>query len=147
IATPPGSILSARTSRVSKRTSTHTRTSVKSDKSAKRKQDSKMIKEEVAATGRVSPRVYYAYFRAMNIILFVLFVGGFVLYNASTVVRSFWLSAWSDSTILDAPEDQLPTWERLFVYGALGLLEMVFLWVGSFSLVTGGINAIPDVLL
>lgn len=95
-ASPPGSILSARTSRVSKRTS-HTKTSVKSDKtsnSLKKLQDAKMIKEEVAAVGRVSPRVYYSYFRAMNIALFAIFVGGMVFNFVSSVIRSFWLSAW-----------------------------------------------------
>ena len=72
-----------------------TRTSYKSTKSARNQAAAtKMIQEEFAATGRVSSSVYYSYFQAMSIILFLLF-GVFYIGNAITGVgRSLWLSNW-----------------------------------------------------
>lgn len=77
----------------------------------------------------------------MKIPLFVFFIVGFALNSVGSIMRSLWLTDWSDSTLIDLSDEQLPNWIRLLIYTVLGVIEIVFLAVGLFCLLFGGINA------
>uniref|UniRef100_A0A7E4VNW5 ABC-type glutathione-S-conjugate transporter n=1 Tax=Panagrellus redivivus TaxID=6233 RepID=A0A7E4VNW5_PANRE len=138
----PGSIRS----RISKRgTASRSREFSKSKSSTtsatKKQESARMILDEQVLTGRVSSSVYYAYFRAMNLTFAFAFVGGFFLNIIFSVLRSLWLSGWSDATLADEEGARESLGSRLGVYGFLGVFEMAFLGVGNICLILGGVNA------
>uniref|UniRef100_A0AC35FVD0 ABC transmembrane type-1 domain-containing protein n=1 Tax=Panagrolaimus sp. PS1159 TaxID=55785 RepID=A0AC35FVD0_9BILA len=113
-----------------------------STKSAKNKKEAiKMIQEEFAASGRVNPHIYYSYFKAMGILLFLLFIAFFIGNSIATVGRSLWLSDWSDETINNGTSIHMSSFQRLGIYGLIGILETICLFLANVFLVTGGINA------
>ncbi|PAV81158.1 hypothetical protein WR25_08966 [Diploscapter pachys] len=106
----------------------------------------KLIKKEDVAEGKVKMSVYIEYIRAATYFLFVAYSGLFLCYMILQVLRSFWLSAWSDdydpkrynstnSTL------RVTTGIRLGVYGLLGLAESICFLISLIFLVFAGLNA------
>ncbi|PAV82064.1 hypothetical protein WR25_11104 [Diploscapter pachys] len=106
----------------------------------------KLIKKEDVAEGRVKMSVYIEYVRAATYFLFVAYSGLSLCYMIFQVLRSFWLSAWSDdydpkrynstnSTL------RVTTGIRLGVYGLLGLTESICFLISLIFLVFAGLNA------
>ncbi|PAV84153.1 hypothetical protein WR25_11358 isoform B [Diploscapter pachys] len=106
----------------------------------------KLIRKEDVAEGRVKMSVYIEYVRAATYFLFVAYSGLSLCYMIFQVLRSFWLSAWSDdydpkrynstnSTL------RVATGIRLGVYGLLGLTESICFLISVIFLVFAGLNA------
>ncbi|KAJ1363018.1 hypothetical protein KIN20_022767 [Parelaphostrongylus tenuis] len=96
-----------------------------------------MIKKEGLETGRVKLAVYFLYMKAASYwksLLFILFLCNYQLFQ---MLRSFWLSAWSDEND-GYHENKMAVGWRLAIYGVLGateslsfLLSLVFLFLGG----------------
>ncbi|CAD5214570.1 unnamed protein product [Bursaphelenchus okinawaensis] len=108
-----------------------------SSKQTKQVVPSKLVQEEFVETGRVSPSIYMHYFKSMNFAFFLCFVFGMVMNQGLSILRSFWLSDWSDNT----EHDRYTLGTRLTVFGAFGLLEVVSLYFASIFLILGGVNS------
>ncbi|VDM53213.1 unnamed protein product [Angiostrongylus costaricensis] len=81
-----------------------------------------LIKKEGIETGSVKMSVYFLYMRAASYwksFLFILFLCGYQLIQ---ILRSFWLSAWSDEND-GYHENKMAVGWRLTVYGFLGTAE------------------------
>nr|UOF76395.1 multidrug resistance-associated protein [Bursaphelenchus xylophilus] len=104
----------------------------------------KLIKSENLETGRVKSVVYWVYIKAASIAFSSLFIGGFFLFSALQLVRSLWLSAWSDDNdviLRDPNATILPLEVRLGVYAGIGVLETVCYTLAVCSLLFGALKA------
>nr|UOF76394.1 multidrug resistance-associated protein [Bursaphelenchus xylophilus] len=97
----------------------------------------KLVQDEVAQTGRVRPSIYMHYFKSMNLAFFLCFLLGMTVNTVLSVIRSFWLSAWSD----EAGTDQMSLGVRLGVFGALGFGEVFAMYFATIFLILGSVNA------
>ncbi|KHJ93661.1 ABC transporter transmembrane region [Oesophagostomum dentatum] len=102
--------------------------------------DGKLIKKESVETGNVKLSVYHLYVRAASYwksFLFFFFLTGFQVLQ---IMRSFWLSAWSDE--YDGPnENKTSLAVRLGVFGGLGTLESISFLLSLVSLAFAGLSA------
>ncbi|KAI1280795.1 ATP-binding cassette sub-family C member 3 [Halotydeus destructor] len=105
----------------------------------------KLIEVETAETGQVKSSVYIHYIRAVTwpwvIIIFLSLVGS----QAAMGGADFWLSLWSTDQPLivngTMVQDREKTNTRLIVYGLLGLAQGILLFVTSFSMAKGTLDA------
>ncbi|CAL1540417.1 unnamed protein product, partial [Lymnaea stagnalis] len=92
------------------------------------KKGDKLVQAETAETGRVKMTVFMAYVRAVGAFLSVLILFFYILYNSASIYSNIWLSQWSNDARnpnISADEDQRNM--RLGVYGALGVLQGIFI--------------------
>ncbi|CAJ0583003.1 unnamed protein product, partial [Mesorhabditis spiculigera] len=101
-----------------------------------------LIGKEKVETGRVKPKVYMDYFKAMgwttHILPMIVFA---ILWSASAMIRSLWLTAWSDENVPTNPNPPAPLGLRIGVYAGIGLCEVIFLFLSFYFLLVGGIRA------
>ncbi|EGT49215.1 hypothetical protein CAEBREN_16379 [Caenorhabditis brenneri] len=102
----------------------------------------KLIKKEDVAQGKVETATYRIYVKAAGYFLFFAFLGFFLMYMTIQILRSFWLSAWSDQYDPEnpSPHPMAKGW-RLGVYGALGFSEVACYFVALWTLVFVGQRA------
>lgn len=102
----------------------------------------KLIKKEGIAQGKVEIATYQLYVKAAGYLLSIAFIGFFIVYMTLQILRSFWLSAWSDEYDPDSPSahPMAKGW-RLGVYGALGFSETACFFVALLALVFVGQRA------
>ncbi|EFO88104.1 CRE-MRP-7 protein [Caenorhabditis remanei] len=102
----------------------------------------KLIKKEDVAQGKVEVATYKLYVKAAGYTLSIAFIAFFIAYMTMQILRSFWLSAWSDEYDPDAPSahPMAKGW-RLGVYGALGFSETACFFVALLALVFVGQRA------
>lgn len=79
----------------------------------------KLIADEHVETGRVSNAIYVYYLKKMGLLCFFGFTGFLALNFTFSVVRSFWLSNWSDNV----QNDPMSLGVRLGVFAGLGTCE------------------------
>ncbi|KAL8585023.1 hypothetical protein ACOMHN_043659 [Nucella lapillus] len=102
----------------------------------------KLIQDESVQTGRVKFSVFMAYLRAVGALLSFLIVLFYVLYNAASIYSNVWLSEWSDDARTpNATHSSAHRDMRLGVYGALGVLQGVFVFAGTLIRTLGSRNA------
>jgi ABC-type multidrug transport system fused ATPase/permease subunit len=97
----------------------------------------KLIAEERVETGRVSTTVYLYYLRKMGILVFAGFITFLGLNYACTVLRSFWLSAWSDNV----SNDTMSLSTRLGVFVGIGVFEVILLYISNVFLIFATVNS------
>ncbi|KAJ2681971.1 hypothetical protein IWW39_006179, partial [Coemansia spiralis] len=88
-----------------------------------------LISQEVSAVGKVSMEAYIDYFRACTWSGIMMQVFGVLLSQGFLVFSNVWLKVWANSNEIHGHEDmpdQHSTLYYLSVYGALGLLSVVF---------------------
>ncbi|EGT53641.1 hypothetical protein CAEBREN_30570 [Caenorhabditis brenneri] len=103
---------------------------------------SKLIKKENVAQGKVEKETYRSYVKAAGYTLFLAFLGFFSLYMTIQILRSFWLSAWSDQYNSEDPNAHpMSNGWRLGVFGALGFAEVGCYFVALWTLVFVGQRA------
>ncbi|EGT32255.1 hypothetical protein CAEBREN_05120 [Caenorhabditis brenneri] len=103
---------------------------------------SKLIKKENVAQGKVEKETYRLYVKAAGYTLFLAFLGFFSLYMTIQILRSFWLSAWSDQYNSEDPNaHRMSNGWRLGVFGALGFAEVGCYFVALWTLVFVGQRA------
>ncbi|ULT92472.1 hypothetical protein L3Y34_009926 [Caenorhabditis briggsae] len=112
------------------------------DRSISQKEENKLIKKEDVAQGKVEIATYQLYVKAAGYSLSIAFILFFVFYMTVQILRSFWLSAWSDEYDPDSPSahPMAKGW-RLGVYGALGFTEVGCFFVALLALVFVGQRA------
>ncbi|XP_051905539.1 multidrug resistance-associated protein 1 isoform X2 [Hippocampus zosterae] len=104
----------------------------------KAKQAGKLTEADKAGTGRVKLSVFWAYFKAIGVLICVALLL-FMAHNVLSLLSNYWLSLWTDDPVVNGthPRRQL----RLGVYGALGLSQGVAVFGYSLSMSIGGILA------
>ncbi|XP_015279485.1 PREDICTED: canalicular multispecific organic anion transporter 1 [Gekko japonicus] len=104
----------------------------------------RLIENEAVETGKVKFTVYLQYLRAVgsgfSIWVFIAYLGQYV----ATVGSSLWLSAWTNDAQKLNQNDTYPATQRdmrVGVYGALGVVQALFLLAGSFLASNGAVRA------
>ncbi|KAL1477414.1 hypothetical protein MTO96_017487, partial [Rhipicephalus appendiculatus] len=95
----------------------------------------KLTEEESAQVGSVKWWVYLAYIKAMGKWLTVLTFVSYVFSHAFNIMGSYWLSLWSNDALdpVLATDPQQRNF-RLGMYAMYGIVETMFILVGSISL-------------
>ncbi|XP_044896484.1 ATP-binding cassette sub-family C member 2 isoform X8 [Felis catus] len=93
----------------------------------------KLIKKEFIQTGKVKLSIYLKYLRAMGLCLIFFIIIAYVINAVAYIGSNLWLSAWTnDSKTYNGtnyPASQRDL--RVGVYGALGLVQGVFVLIGN----------------
>ncbi|XP_030626406.1 canalicular multispecific organic anion transporter 1 isoform X1 [Chanos chanos] len=118
--------------------------SVKNKKdSEETKTGQRLIEKEAMETGRVKFSVYLQYLRAMG---WLYSTGVFIVYfiqNVAFIGSNLWLSDWTNDAVkyynMTYPNHVRD--QRIGVFGALGLAQGIFVFMGTLILADGGINA------
>ncbi|RCN49285.1 ABC transporter, ATP-binding protein [Ancylostoma caninum] len=100
----------------------------------------KLIEKESVEKGNVKLSVYHLYVKAASYwksFLFFFFLSGFQVLQ---ILRSFWLSAWSDEYEGDYG-NKTSTAVRLAVYGGMGTTESISFLLSLVSLAFAGLSA------
>ncbi|KAI6200965.1 hypothetical protein M3Y96_00790800 [Aphelenchoides besseyi] len=98
----------------------------------------RLIADEFLETKRVKTQIYFVYIQSMNFILFASFAILLISNTISSVIRSFWLSEWSDNA---GSKDDVSLGFRLGIFALLGVLEIIFMYGSNVSLILGSINS------
>ncbi|KIH59278.1 ABC transporter, ATP-binding protein [Ancylostoma duodenale] len=108
-----------------------------------KKQRQKLIEDETSALGRVKFSIYLAYFNSMGIFrYFIPFLITLTLNSVFVMLRSLWLTDWSNDNIPGADETLAkPLGIRLGVYALIGSLEVICLYLALTTLILGGVAA------
>ncbi|XP_054614670.1 multidrug resistance-associated protein 1 [Dunckerocampus dactyliophorus] len=109
------------------------------DKKEKKADVGKLTEADKASTGRVKLSVFWAYFKAIGVLLSCISLLLFFAHHLLSLFSNYWLSLWTDDPVVNGtqPDRQL----RLGVYGALGLSQGVAVFGYSLSMSIGGILA------
>ncbi|XP_059142742.1 multidrug resistance-associated protein 1-like isoform X2 [Physella acuta] len=108
----------------------------------KEKQGDKLVQAETAETGRVKLNVFMAYVRAVGALMSVVILFFYVLYNSASIYSNIWLSEWSnDARNPNISRDDDQRNMRLGVYGALGIVQGIFVFITALMRLLGGVRA------
>lgn len=110
--------------------------------SDKIKDDNKLIKLEIAETGKVKLSVYERYFKSMGYFSIIFVAFGNIASQIFSVGSNIWLSMWSnDQPNPDGSQDLAKRDLRLGVYAALGIGQGLTSLLGSLALSYGSIKS------
>ncbi|XP_069761773.1 multidrug resistance-associated protein 1 isoform X2 [Narcine bancroftii] len=98
-----------------------------------------LTEADKALTGRVKFSVFWTYMSAIGIFICFWIVLFYACQNAASLSSNYWLSLWTDDPVVNGT--QVHTALRLGVYGALGLIQGLFVLFASFMMSIGGIMA------
>ncbi|XP_012937343.1 multidrug resistance-associated protein 1 isoform X1 [Aplysia californica] len=111
-------------------------------KEHEKKDDEKLVKVESVETGRVKMSVFLAYLRAVGPVLTALIIMFYVLYNGASIYSNIWLSQWSnDARNPNITKDEDNRNMRLGVYGALGLVQGIMVYITALMRMLGAVKA------
>ncbi|XP_040342070.1 ATP-binding cassette sub-family C member 2 isoform X4 [Herpailurus yagouaroundi] len=103
----------------------------------------KLIKKEFIHTGKVKLSIYLKYLRAMGLCLIFFIILAYVINAVAYIGSNLWLSAWTnDSKTYNGtnyPASQRDL--RAGVYGALGLVQGVFVLLGNLCSIRASTHA------
>ncbi|KAE8283707.1 Multidrug resistance-associated protein 1 [Larimichthys crocea] len=99
----------------------------------------KLTEADKASTGRVRLSVFWAYLKAIGVLLSFISLLLFLTHHLLSLFSNYWLSLWTDDPVVNGtqPNRQM----RLGVYGALGVSQGVAVFGYSLSMSIGGILA------
>ncbi|KAM9346446.1 multidrug resistance-associated protein 1 [Symphorus nematophorus] len=108
-------------------------------KKAKNPEVGKLTEADKASTGRVKLSVFWAYLKAIGVLLSFISLLLFLAHHLLSLFSNYWLSLWTDDPVVNGTQpDRLM---RLGVYGGLGLSQGVAVFGYSLSMSIGGILA------
>uniref|UniRef100_A0A8C3M596 Canalicular multispecific organic anion transporter 2 n=1 Tax=Chrysolophus pictus TaxID=9089 RepID=A0A8C3M596_CHRPC len=105
----------------------------------KRNPNEKLIQAETAEVGTVKLTVFWQYMKAVSPVLSLIICFLYCCQNAAAIGANVWLSDWTNEPVINGTQHN--TSMRIGVYAALGLLQGFIVFVSSFTLAMGGINA------
>ncbi|BFZ17907.1 hypothetical protein BsWGS_20945 [Bradybaena similaris] len=112
------------------------------EKKPLKKDESKLVQAEAMETGTVKLNVYMTYVRAIGIGLSIVIIMFSILFNATGIYSNIWLSQWSnDARNPNITADENNRNMRLGVYGALGILQGIIVFIASLMRLLGAIKA------
>uniref|UniRef100_A0A8C7R279 ATP-binding cassette, sub-family C (CFTR/MRP), member 2 n=1 Tax=Oncorhynchus mykiss TaxID=8022 RepID=A0A8C7R279_ONCMY len=107
------------------------------------KKGQRLIEKETMETGQVKFSVYLQYLRAMGWGYSTMFFLVYFIQNVAFIGQNLWLSDWTNDAE-DYYNKTYPNWKRdtrIGVFGALGVAQGVFVFMGTLLLANGSINA------
>ncbi|XP_055876897.1 multidrug resistance-associated protein 1-like isoform X3 [Biomphalaria glabrata] len=108
----------------------------------KEKKGDKLVQAETAETGRVKLSVFMVYVKAVGALLTVVILFFYVLYHSASIYSNIWLSEWSnDARNPNISSDTANRDMRLGVYGALGIIQGIFVLITALMRLLGGVRA------
>ncbi|XP_041645026.1 canalicular multispecific organic anion transporter 1 [Cheilinus undulatus] len=115
----------------------------KTEVPAESKKGEKLIEKETMETGQVKFSVYLQYMRAMGwgyaIMVFVVYF----IQNIAFIGQNLWLSDWTNDAVV-YENKTYPDWKRdtrVGVFGALGIAQGLFVFLGTLLLANASVNA------
>ncbi|XP_069836109.1 ATP-binding cassette sub-family C member 2 [Dendropsophus ebraccatus] len=102
-----------------------------------------LIEKETMETGKVKFSVYIKYLRAIGWSYSTCILVAYILQNAAFVGQNIWLSEWTSDAVTyfnqTYPASQRDM--RVGVYGALGVAQGIFVFLGAFLVAAGTVRA------
>uniref|UniRef100_T1J4L1 ABC-type glutathione-S-conjugate transporter n=1 Tax=Strigamia maritima TaxID=126957 RepID=T1J4L1_STRMM len=98
----------------------------------------KIIELETAKTGQIKISIYMEYFRAVGLGNISVCLTAFVLSTSCGVGANTWLSLWTQDPTSTTGDLRI---QRLTVYGALGIGQVILLLIACLALANGSIRA------
>ncbi|XP_028267253.1 multidrug resistance-associated protein 1 isoform X2 [Parambassis ranga] len=108
-------------------------------KKAKNPEVGKLTEADKASTGRVKLSVFWAYMKAIGVLLSFISLFLFLAHHLLSMFSNYWLSLWTDDPVVNGTQPNRLM--RLGVYGGLGLSQGVAVFCYSISVSIGGILA------
>ncbi|XP_040919381.1 multidrug resistance-associated protein 1 [Toxotes jaculatrix] len=108
-------------------------------KKAKNPEVGKLTEADKASTGQVKLSVFWAYMKAIGVLLSFISLLLFFTHHLLSVFSNYWLSLWTDDPVVNGTQPNRLM--RLGVYGGLGLSQGVAVFLYSLSMSIGGILA------
>ncbi|XP_017294825.1 multidrug resistance-associated protein 1 isoform X1 [Kryptolebias marmoratus] len=99
----------------------------------------KLTEADKASTGRVKLSVFWAYLKAIGVLLSCISLLLFLTHHLVSLFSNYWLSLWTDDPVVNGTQPNRLM--RLGVYGGLGLTQGVAVFGYSLSMSIGGILA------
>ncbi|XP_067859323.1 multidrug resistance-associated protein 1 [Heptranchias perlo] len=99
----------------------------------------KLTEADKALTGRVKFSVFWAYMNAIGICISFWIVLFYLCQHTASFSSNYWLSLWTDDPVVNGTQQH--TTLRLGVYGALGIIQGIFVLLSSVMMSIGGITA------
>ncbi|XP_076072760.1 multidrug resistance-associated protein 1-like isoform X1 [Mytilus galloprovincialis] len=108
-----------------------------------KKKEEKLIQAEGVETGKVKLNVFMAYLRSVGLLLSMLIIFFYILYNAASIYSNIWLAEWSNdnSTVVNGTYDTDQRDLRLGIYGLIGIIQGIFIVISSIMLYVGNVMA------
>ncbi|GMT16667.1 hypothetical protein PFISCL1PPCAC_7964, partial [Pristionchus fissidentatus] len=119
----------------------HREVTAKSPEKESEEEENKLIQKEGMEKGGVKSTIYLEYIRAASTPLFVIFLLTYGVYQVFQMLRSFWLSSWSNENDPAYNGTKMDQVARLGVYIGLGLVESIGFLISLVFLLFGGLNA------
>uniref|UniRef100_A0A8C9FWW6 ABC-type glutathione-S-conjugate transporter n=1 Tax=Pavo cristatus TaxID=9049 RepID=A0A8C9FWW6_PAVCR len=109
----------------------------------RRNPNEKLIQAETAELWcvilQVKLTVFWQYMKAVSPVISLIICFLYCCQNAASIGANVWLSDWTNEPVINGTQHN--TSMRIGVYAALGLLQGFIVFVSSFTLAMGGINA------
>ncbi|PWA29910.1 hypothetical protein CCH79_00018944, partial [Gambusia affinis] len=99
----------------------------------------KLTEADKASTGRVKLSVFWAYLKAIGVLLSCISLLLFLTHHLVSLFSNYWLSLWTDDLLVNGTQPYRH--RRLAVYGGFGLTQGVAVFGYSLSMSIGGIMA------
>uniref|UniRef100_H3CHF1 Multidrug resistance-associated protein 1 n=1 Tax=Tetraodon nigroviridis TaxID=99883 RepID=H3CHF1_TETNG len=106
---------------------------------AKKSEAGKLTEADKASTGRVKLSVFWAYLKAIGVLLSSISLLMFFTHHGVSLFSNYWLSLWTDDPVVNGTQPYRVM--RLGVYGSLGLAQGITVFGYSLCIFIGGILA------
>ncbi|XP_078129230.1 ATP-binding cassette sub-family C member 2 [Sander vitreus] len=115
----------------------------KSEHVSELKKGQRLIEKETMETGQVKFSMYIQYLRAMGWGYTVMVFLVYFIQNIAFIGQNLWLSDWTNDAV-DYYNMTYPNWKRdtrVGVFGALGVAQGLFVFLGTLLLANASVNA------